>query len=188
MNIDFSHQARIYCGLYETEIAPSLRRLVRPGYRCFDVGANAGYHALVMAKLSGGPVVAFEPDPAVIPSLRDNIALNPFDIRVVARPVGAATDDSATTIDRAAKEFFIPDVIKIDIEGGEADALAGAAALLRDRKPHFIIETHGHELEKDCAAVLRATGYAVHSISPRRLFAETRPALHNGWLVAEGRP
>lgn len=187
MDIDFAHQARMYFGLYETEIAPHLRRLVRPGYRCFDVGANVGYHSLTLARLSGGPVVAFEPDPAAGAILRANIAHNNFAIRIVSAAVGARDDANTITLDRAAAENFIPDLIKIDIEGAETDALTGAMRLLRERKPDFIIETHGRALEDDCVAILRGNGYAVRAIAPRRFFAETRPAQHNGWLVAEAR-
>ena len=187
MNIDFAHQARMFFGLYEMELAPYLRRLVRPGSRCFDVGAHVGYHSLMFARLSRQPVVAFEPDAAAALRLRENLALNRFDIRLVPLAVGAADGDKTISLDRAAATHFVPDLVKIDIEGGEVDALAGAARLLQTRRPHLIVETHGLDLERSCAARLGACGYAPRAIRPRRFFAETRPALHNGWLVCEGR-
>jgi Methyltransferase FkbM domain len=187
MNLDFAHQARMFFGVYEMELAADLRRLVRPGSRCFDVGANVGYHSLMLARLSRQPVVAFEPEPEAAARLQENLALNRFDIRLVPLAVGAADGDKTISLDRAAAIHFVPDFVKIDIEGGEADALAGAARLLQTRRPHLIVETHSFALEQSCADRLRAYGYALRALRPRRFLAETRPALHNGWLVCEGR-
>lgn len=52
---------------------------VRCGQTVFDVGANAGQYAIVMAALVGssGRVVAFEPDPAALELLQRNVSLNP---------------------------------------------------------------------------------------------------------------
>lgn len=185
MRVDFAHQTRMFLGLYEFELNAHLRRLVRPGARCFDVGANAGYHALMFARLSGRPVVAFEPDPEALARLRANIALNGFDIRVVAQAVGSGAD--AVSLDRAAREHFVPDMVKMDIEGWEADALTGAGELLARRKPHWIVETHGRDVHDRCLAVFRDHGYRPEVVRPRRLFAEARPDT-TGWLVCEGRP
>ena len=65
-------------GAYEPEIADVLRREIAPGSVCFDVGANVGYYAILMARLAGenGTVVAFEPVPLNFETLEQNIALN----------------------------------------------------------------------------------------------------------------
>lgn len=57
-----------------------LERLLLPGDRVWDVGANIGYYALTAAKLVGpqGKVVAFEPAAHAWQALQDNIALNPW--------------------------------------------------------------------------------------------------------------
>jgi hypothetical protein len=75
----------------------------------------------------------------------------------------------------------------MDIEGAEADALAGARVLLARRQPHWIIETHGRDVHERCQALLREFDYRPVTVAPRRLFAETRPDT-TGWLVCEGRP
>ncbi len=56
-----------------------LTRLLLPGDRFWDVGANIGYYTLTAAKLvaPAGRVVAFEPGAAAWQSLKDNVALNP---------------------------------------------------------------------------------------------------------------
>lgn len=55
-----------------------LHSVVRPGMTVFDIGANIGQTTLPFSQWTGptGKVVAFEPVPANVSQLRDNIALN----------------------------------------------------------------------------------------------------------------
>ncbi len=52
-----------WLGTYEAEGQEMLRELVRPGDVCYDLGANAGFYTLAMARLTGpgGRIFAFEP-------------------------------------------------------------------------------------------------------------------------------
>ena len=65
---------------FEDEIR-FVRRLLKPGQRAIDIGANHGVYALSMAKAvgAGGRVWAFEPASAVARLLEQSIALNGFD-------------------------------------------------------------------------------------------------------------
>jgi FkbM family methyltransferase len=51
------------------------------------------------------------------------------------------------------------DFLKIDIEGAELTALQGAARLIAERKPSFLIEVHSRDLAIDCRDLLVAAGY-----------------------------
>jgi len=63
-----------------------------------------------------------------------------------------------STIDRLVSEGLPPpDVIKMDIEGAEVEALEGAASTLATSAPNLLIEVHGRAPELD--AVLRRIGY-----------------------------
>ena len=55
-----------------------LGKLVRPGMTVVDVGANIGLYTLHLAGLVGpsGRVISFEPDPDLVPLLRDNCDAN----------------------------------------------------------------------------------------------------------------
>ena len=63
-----------------------MRRVVRPGDVALDVGANLGLHTVLLAQLVGpaGHVVAFEPNPELVPALEltvkglRNTTLQPF--------------------------------------------------------------------------------------------------------------
>lgn len=52
-----------------------------------------------------------------------------------------------------------PDLIKIDIEGGEVLALKGMQRLLKEAKPILLIELHGHEAANAACALLREVNY-----------------------------
>jgi FkbM family methyltransferase len=61
----------------------------------FDVGANIGVASLVLAQIPGATVVAFEPVPANVERLRENLARNAVDnVEVIDRAV-AAQDGTA---------------------------------------------------------------------------------------------
>jgi FkbM family methyltransferase len=65
-------------GLYEPEAMQSIRRLVKAGDCCIDVGANLGYYTISLANWVGpsGLVVAFEPFPGNFAILEKNVLVN----------------------------------------------------------------------------------------------------------------
>lgn len=74
---------------------------VRPGSLAIDIGAHAGDTTLVLASLVGptGKVVAFDPNPTVVPTLRANALLNhQYDI-VIEQVAIAATSGTSTFAD-----------------------------------------------------------------------------------------
>ncbi|GGI08114.1 FkbM family methyltransferase [Egicoccus halophilus] len=75
-----------------------LRRLVRPGQVCLDVGAAGGAHLLVMAAGVGptGRVLGFEPRPGSLSMLRRLVRMTRLDDRV--RLYQVALSDAAGTL------------------------------------------------------------------------------------------
>jgi FkbM family methyltransferase len=65
-------------GVYEGDVVRLFHRLVRPGDRVLDVGANIGYFTVLLSRLVGpeGRVYAVEPDPRNFALLQRNIAAN----------------------------------------------------------------------------------------------------------------
>lgn len=55
-----------------------------------------------------------------------------------------------------------PNLIKIDIEGGEVLALPGMRRLLAEVRPVLLIELHGEKAARVAWKVLTATGYSLH--------------------------
>jgi chemotaxis response regulator CheB len=57
-----------------------------------------------------------------------------------------------------------PDLIKMDIEGGEGLALEGMARILRESHPVFLIELHGEQAARSVWEQLSACGYSLHEM------------------------
>jgi FkbM family methyltransferase len=88
---------------YEADLRKIIRSRLVKGAVAIDVGANAGWHTLLMAKLVGreGKVIAFEPNPSIFSQLEENVhTLNGLD-QVTLLPVGLS--DTTGTV-----SFFGP--------------------------------------------------------------------------------
>jgi FkbM family methyltransferase len=123
------------------------RNLVEPGMTVVDVGANIGYYMILSRELVGerGKVVCFEPSRENLKEIRRNRDKNNFrNVSVLAKGVG---DESGTfglnegmnatvnekkgdrLVDMVRLDDFVDepvDVLKIDVEGFEANVLAGS--------------------------------------------------------------
>lgn len=187
MDIDFSHETRLYLGLYEIELNRHLVRICQPGVKTFDVGGQYGYDALIFAKLTGAQVVSFECDDAAFDRLGRTVDLNPT-LGPLVRPIRAAVGtgrDGSISIDEYCADSFVPDFIKVDVEGAEFDVLRGAASTLVTRHPALVVEVHSAHLEERCGMLLLEHGYRPRVISQRRLWPDFRPTDEvNRWLVA----
>ena len=69
-----------FFGSYEPGLRNIMRAVLRPDGIAIDVGANVGWHTLLMARLVGprGRVLAIEPNPSVCEHLLCNVRLNQF--------------------------------------------------------------------------------------------------------------
>jgi FkbM family methyltransferase len=65
----------------------------------------------------------------------------------------------ATTVDVLADRYGPPRVIKCDVEGAESRVLRGAARVLRDARPAWVLSLHNADEERDCGGLLDAYGY-----------------------------
>jgi FkbM family methyltransferase len=80
MHLDLSEtiQRQMYLGPYEAEQTEWAKRLLKPGARVVDVGANFGYYTTLASSLIGaeGSIFAFEPSPIAAAVIADMIAVN----------------------------------------------------------------------------------------------------------------
>ena len=148
--------------------ADLIRSLVKPGMRIVDVGANIGYYVLLFAQLVGqtGTIVAVEPSPENLPELELNVVRNKLrNVQIVAQAVGAEKKqvgllsgiNSGVSMDRQTP-FIVEqelidniatervDLLKIDIEGYESQALLGAISVLSRERPIIFLEVHPKQL------------------------------------------
>ena len=147
-------------GVYEPAETRFIEGRLRPGSVVVDVGANIGYHTLVLARVVGpsGRVFAFEPDPENFELLRKNVEMNGYRNTYLFR--AAVSDRGGSTalflssntadhrtyqppnqpresvaveacrLDDRLADLAALDFVKLDIQGFEWRALEGMRSLL----------------------------------------------------------
>jgi len=148
---------------YESDMLEYIRAHYHGG-TFIDCGACIGNHALFFARFCAQQVIAVEPVQRNLDHMRSNIHLSGLDskIDIVAAAVGfepgrgsmllagnnhgnyqlvSGTEVEVTTIDTiAALAQHSIGLIKLDIEGGELQALQGATKTLKRFKPGLFVE------------------------------------------------
>jgi FkbM family methyltransferase len=180
---------------FEDEL-PFVRRLLRPGDRVVDVGANCGVYALAAAARVGpqGAVWAVEPASATADLLRASVARNGFfqvvvvpaalsdregsghlalrpcaELNTLVDEAGEATEAVALeTLDRCANQHGWEriDLLKLDAEGQEAAILRGGAEWLRRESPLVLFEVKHQAFELDLVDRFAELGYAAYRLVP----------------------
>lgn len=128
---------------WEQPVVTAFAEAIRPGDVVYDVGAWIGPYTLLASKLVGpaGRVLSFEPDPVAREQLERNLALNGAG-NVTVFPIALSDRTGSARLSGGGSEAVVrddvgdveirseslagfvaregaPDVIKIDIEGGE---------------------------------------------------------------------
>jgi FkbM family methyltransferase len=181
-----------WLGTYEYAKQRLFARSIQPGTVVFDLGANVGFFTLIAAIRTGtgGRVYAFEPLPRNVDFLRRHLDHNRIrNVEVVEAAVSDSSGSAAfeefespalgrlgrsgrlriqtVTLDEMVLDngLPLPDVVKIDIEGGERRALEGARRVLERRHPLIFLATHGAQVHASCCALLTGLGYAMSGIN-----------------------
>lgn len=177
-----------WLGTYELRKQERFATSLCPGMTVWDIGANVGVYTLLAARcVTGvGHVTAFEPFTANVTLLKRHIELNrvrnatvvekavsdgdgyfsfqPAESRGQGRlgPGAEGTQVETVRLDsywRSSSED--PDVVKMDIEGGEFNALLGARECLAACRPQIFLATHGVSVHRRCVELLQEIGYDV---------------------------
>ena len=182
---------RCWLGTYERQKQRAIRAQLERGMVACDIGANAGFYSLLMARAVGmeGLVYAFEPQPDNLDYLRRHLKLNRIrnviaSGEAVADFVGEARfaanrgsyqgriDDDGqlrvpvVTLDHlfANGRLQPADLMKIDVEGAELGVLKGAEKFLKRFRPVLFLATHGAEIHLKCCEFLRGCGYKLRTL------------------------
>jgi FkbM family methyltransferase len=93
MWVNLKCQKYYWLGTHEPAVQEVLKKIIRPGWICCDIGAHIGYFSLMMARLTGngGKVFAFEPDPDNFSLLSEHIRINGLSSIVDAVPLAVSS-------------------------------------------------------------------------------------------------
>lgn len=180
-------------GGWERDAQGLMVKHITPDAVVYDVGANYGIHTLLMARLATkGTVYAFEPMPAIMHALRENVALNGFrNVRFVPLALsnesgtaefvtghhrGAGHLRSAGTsegtrsqVETCSIDEFVysranpaPTFLKVDVEGAESQVLEGAVRVLAEARPIILLDLHTPEQDVAVGKMLMAAGYKAY--------------------------
>lgn len=169
-NLDV-YTAIVRDGGHEPWILRTCLHLMRPGDVFCDVGANAGYFSIGVARRAPGVrVIAFEPQPTLARAIAVSAALNDLDNVLVFPTMLGARDGTAklfvpshsvhaSAVPRAPRVRALtcpvrtltelvdrrlvpwPTLVKIDVEGAELEVLQGAVRLLQENPPYLVLES-----------------------------------------------
>ena len=182
---------RCWLGTYERQKQHAIAKHLERGMVACDIGANAGFYSLLMARAVGkeGFVYAFEPQPENLIYLRRHLQLNAARNVVasgeaIADFVGeanfAANRNSYQGSLDAGGNIRVPvmtldhlftigrlqpaDLVKIDVEGAEFSVLQGAQKFLKRFRPVLFLATHGADVHQRCCEFLRDCGYRLRTL------------------------
>ncbi|MFM2081652.1 MAG: hypothetical protein RL380_343 [Verrucomicrobiota bacterium] len=187
--------AVIYADWPEYHELQFLRRQLKSGEVVVDVGANVGHLLLLLSDVVGAEnLYGFEPTPLTFQRLEENWRLNQWPLKnLFNAAVGANSgtmfitnsktpettnsvhaqaqgDDVAVaikTLDASAALWHGRKIglLKIDVEGFEAQVFGGALRFLQESRPRFIMfESLGGQVESAVAESLAAARYVVFQL------------------------
>jgi len=168
-------QRRRIRGELEPDVMDLLVERVNPGDTVFDVGAAWGYFSLALTSL-GATVYAFEIKEERIRSIEKSSQRSGLDVTTVA---GAAGD--TVRLD----EYPVPDLIKMDIEGWEYQALLSGKEFLEQNRPVLVIEYHSPEAALAPDAVDKDTFYALLHDCGYEITELDKRSVNNFHIIAE---
>jgi FkbM family methyltransferase len=151
---------------WEPHVLELMRKVLKPGGVCVDVGANVGMMSFHAAAVVGseGKVIAFEPSPSNVNLFLRGVAENKTQDIIRLFPVALGETTGLATLGGTSNGYLVRggsttqrhiqvmtgdailsqesriDLIKLDIEGFEPYALRGMANTLKRSKPHVLCE------------------------------------------------
>jgi 23S rRNA U2552 (ribose-2'-O)-methylase RlmE/FtsJ len=136
--------------IHEEPVTRLFLGLINGKTNVIDIGARWGHYALAAAskiqqKGGGGRVLAIDLDKDALALLERQVEVNRFNnIAVQAITLGERNSDTSMTLDSVINEHnLVPELIKCDIEGHEADVLvSGASEMLSTHQPDLVVEVH----------------------------------------------
>ncbi len=188
-----------WLGTYESDKQQLMSQLVKPGMVAYDIGANAGFYTLALARLvgNGGAVFAFEPYAENAANILEHLRLNScgnatlyqvavsdqhgfsaFHVSHQSNSAGYLGGGGMYWVPTVAIDTLIeifglsvPAIVKMDVEGAEVTVLQGARRLLGMRKTIWVIALHGADQRRESGRILTNHGYRTYRLDGSEIVA-----------------
>lgn len=121
-------------------VMEEMEKVVKPGFRCLDLGSGSGILSLTALRLGAKSAVGMDIDPKAEDIARENAAYNGFSAPAFTALTGNVTEDRELMAELSAKEY---DLVLVNIV---ADVIISLAPVL----PHFL----GRESLLICSGIL----------------------------------
>ena len=178
-------------GEYCPEEGRILAQIIQPGMTVVEIGANMGTHSVDMARACApGRFYAFEPQPRLFQILCANLALNDI-ANAFAYPDGCGAAEGEAVVPlvdysqsgnfgglalrdgdapglkiriRALDDMDLPalGLLKVDVEGYEAEVIRGATQTIRRCRPVIYIENDRAAKQDELIALIYALDYRLY--------------------------
>ena len=186
-----------WLGSYEFDKQRLFEKTIVSESIVFDLGGHVGFYTLLASELVGtnGKVFVFEPAPHNLFYLKEHLRINSIkNVTVIEAavsdksglvPFDEGSDSSSGHIGSVVGKLQVqvfalddlisagklpaPDYIKMDIEGAEALALAGAESMLAKTHPTIFLATHGFTVHQKCCQMLQSLNYQLKPLDGRNL-------------------
>lgn len=189
--LDWKSSKRKVFGLYEHDLNRWLEEKISKHHVYVDIGANNGYHTYGFAwaaKQAGHKsprIIAVEP--VVTPQLTMPMGWEEYvdcDIQIVEKFCGSVSDETSISLSDLLAECDEA-LVKVDIEGAEADLFDACPDLPGDPRFDWCIEIHGDELIPRVAGVFcRADrSFLLRELTPLPFLGGEPRRIHTTWLT-----
>ena len=111
-------------------VVQTMEDLIRPGFKCLDLGSGSGILSLTALRLGAGSAIGIDIDPKAEDIARENAAYNGFGAPEFTALTGNVTEDREIMESLAANEY---DIVLVNIV---ADVIIGLSPVL----PNFLTE------------------------------------------------
>jgi len=182
----------MWLGSYEADAQLLIKNCDIADTIAFDIGANVGFYSILFSRLVGpkGKVMSFEPFPRNVNYLKRHIEINSIsNVEIHDMAIGnknglmrfdtkshhaqgrigdtGEIEVNVHTLDSIEVPALPVSIMKIDVEGAEADVLQGGKLFFKKHRPIILLSTHGEKEVKDCKKILEEYGYVMFPIEQK---------------------
>jgi ribosomal protein L11 methyltransferase len=142
-------------------VMETMEAIVRPGYRCLDLGSGSGILSITALRLGAESAIGIDIDPKAEDIARENAAYNNYGSPAFTALTGNVTEDRELMLELSQKEY---DLVLVNIV---ADVIIGLAPTLPNfltEKSHLICSGILNTRLEDVRGALNAAGLTVTAV------------------------